>query len=64
MLKLIIAIIVTCLVELILGIIIIKNPNKVMDEGKSDKIIKLFVFIILSVMILALVYLTISGIQV
>ena len=64
MLKLIIAIIVTCLVELILGVIIIKNPNKVMDEGNSDKMIKVFVFIILSVMILALVYLTISGIQV
>jgi hypothetical protein len=64
MLKLIIAIIVACLVELILGIIIIKNPNKIMDEGNSDKMIKVFVFIILSVMILALVYLTISGIQV
>ena len=64
MLKLIIAIIVTCLVELILGVIIIKNPNKIMDEGNSDKMIKVFVFIILSVMILALVYLTISGIQV
>ena len=64
MLKLIIAIIVTCLVELILGVIIIKNPNKIMDEGNSDKMVKLFVYIILSVMALALVYLTISSAKV
>ena len=64
MLKLIIAIIFACLVELILGVIIIKNPNKIMDEGNSDKMVKLFVFIILFVMILALVYLTISSAKV
>ena len=59
----VIIIIATVIIEAILGFMIIKNPNKFVGEGKPDTAIKIFIFIIISIMILALVYLTISGIK-
>lgn len=62
MLKFII-IIVTIAIEAILGFLIIKNPNKFVGEGKPNTAIKLFLISIILIMIMALTYLTISGIK-
>ena len=59
----IIIIIISIIVELILGFIIIKNPNRFIGKGKPDLIIKIFIFIILSIMILSMIYLTISSVK-
>ena len=61
MAKILIVIVVTVLIELFLGFIIIKNPSKFIGEGKPDFLIKLFIFIILTLMIVVLMYLTISA---
>lgn len=50
-------------IEVILGFFIIKNPEKVIGEGKSNILIKLFIFILLAIMIVVLLYLTIPGIK-
>jgi hypothetical protein len=61
MIPVVIIILITIAVELFIGLIIILNPNKF--ENKPDTIKKLFVFVILSVMIISLTGLTIAGIK-
>lgn len=59
----IVLIVITVVVEIILGLLIVKNPNRFVGEGKPDLLMKIFIFIMISLMIIVLTYLTLSGIK-
>ena len=59
----IIIIIITVIIEAIIGFLIAKYPDKFMKDGKCSILMKLFIVIMISLMIISLTYLTISGVK-
>ena len=61
--KALILIIVTVAIEIIMTIIAVNNPEKMIGNGGIDRFLKIFIFIMISLMIIVLTYLTLSGIK-
>ena len=56
--KALIIIIVTVAIEVIMTLIVVKNPEKMIGNGRMDTFIKIFVFAIIALMIITMTYLT------
>jgi hypothetical protein len=56
--KALILIIVTVVIEIIMTIIVVKNPDKIIGNGRIDTFIKIFTFSIITLMIITMTYLT------
>ena len=58
--KALILIIVTVVIELIMTIIVVKNPEKMIGNGKIDNFVKIFVFVMISLLIISTTCLTLG----
>jgi len=56
--KALILIIVTVVIEVIMTILVVKNPEKIIGNGKVDTFMKIFTFAIITLMIITMTYLT------
>lgn len=56
--KALILIIVTVTIEVIMTILVVKNPEKIIGNGKIDTFLKIFTFAIIALMIITMTYLT------
>ena len=55
-----ILIFVTVAVEVIMAMIVVKNPEKMIGNGKIDNFVKIFVFIMISLLIISTTCLTLG----
>ena len=55
-----ILIFVTVAVEVIMTLIVVKNPEKMIGNGRVDKFVKIFVFIMISLLIISTTCLTLG----
>jgi hypothetical protein len=58
--KALILIFVTVAVEVIMAMIVVKNPEKMIGNGKIDNFVKIFVFIMISLLIISTTCLTLG----
>ena len=58
--KALILIIVTVAIEVIMTLIVVKNPEKMIGNGRVDKFVKIFVFTIISLLIISTTCLTLG----
>jgi hypothetical protein len=56
--KALILIIVTVVIEVIMTMIVVKNPEKIIGNRKIDTFLKIFSFAIIALMIITMTYLT------
>ena len=58
--KALIIIIVTVAIEVIMTLIVVKNPEKMIGNGKIDNFVKIFVFVMISLLIISTTCLTLG----
>jgi hypothetical protein len=58
--KALILIFVTVAVEVIMAMIVVKNPEKMIGNGRIDNFVKIFVFIMISLLIISTTCLTLG----
>ena len=58
--KALILIFVTVAVEVIMTLIVVKNPEKMIGNGRVDNFVKIFVFIMISLLIISTTCLTLG----
>ncbi len=58
--KALILIFVTVAVEVIMTMIVVKNPEKMIGNGRVDKFVKIFVFTMISLLIISTTCLTLG----
>ena len=58
--KALILIFVTVAVEVIMTLIVVKNPEKMIGNGRVDKFVKIFVFTMISLLIISTTCLTLG----
>ena len=58
--KALIIIIVTVAIEVIMTLIVVKNPEKIIGNGKIDTFLKIFVFVMISLLIISTTCLTLG----
>ena len=58
--KALILIFVTVAVEVIMAMIVVKNPEKMIGNGRIDNFVKIFVFVMISLLIISTTCLTIG----
>jgi hypothetical protein len=58
--KALILIFVTVAVEVIMAMIVVKNPEKMIGNGRVDNFVKIFVFIMISLLIISTTCLTLG----
>jgi hypothetical protein len=58
--KALILIFVTVAVEVIMAMIVVKNPEKMIGNGRVDKFVKIFVFTMISLLIISTTCLTLG----
>ena len=58
--KALIIIIVTVAIEIIMTIIVVKNPEKMIGNGRIDRFVKIFIFAIIALLIISTTCLTLG----
>jgi hypothetical protein len=58
--KALILIFVTVAVEVIMAMIVVKNPEKMIGNGRIDNFVKIFVFVMISLLIISTTCLTLG----
>ena len=58
--KALIIIIVTVAIEVIMTLIVVKNPEKMIGNGRIDRFVKIFIFAIIALLIISTTCLTLG----